>query len=314
MPRFPFPTTFTGWYQVAYSDELVAGAVQPLHVFGRELVLFRGEDGAARLLDAHCPHLGAHVGHGGKVVGDGVSCPFHGWCFDGSGACVAIPYAEKIPPRARLRPWPVRENAGLIFAWYDAEGAAPTWEPPAIPEYGHPDWAGYIRRRWTIRSHVMEIGENVVDGAHFLAVHGVVSLPDMGIETEGQVLRSMCRTTMKSPRGVVPATIASTAHGLGLWRIHFTGIWETLVVAGFTPVDDGVVDVRFSFLSSIKDGGSQTRGLGAAVIADVCHQLEQDMPIWEHKIYRTQPMLCAGERSLPIMRSWARQFYSASTP
>jgi phenylpropionate dioxygenase-like ring-hydroxylating dioxygenase large terminal subunit len=294
MPRFPFPTTFTGWYQVAYSDEVPSGAVQPLHVFGHDLVVFRGEDGAVRVLDAYCPHLGAHVGYGGKVVGDGVSCPFHGWCFDGGGACVKVPYADKIPPRARLRAWPVREVAGLVLAWYDAEGAAPSWEPQAIPEHGAPGWAGFVRRRWTIRSHVLEIGENIVDGAHFLAVHGVVTLPETNVETSGPTLRSTVQTTMRTPRGVVPATIDSTAAGLGLWRIRVSGIWDTLFIAAFTPIDDNEVDARFSFLSSTSDGGGPEHGVGAAVIADVSRQVEQDIPIWEHKIYRTQPMLCAG--------------------
>src|SRR5437773_202151 len=94
----PFPT---GWFQVAYSDELPAGTVTPLRYFGRDLVLFRGEDGAARVLDAHCPHLGAHLGYGGKVEGCAIRCPFHAWKFDGQGTCIEVPYASKIPPKAR---------------------------------------------------------------------------------------------------------------------------------------------------------------------------------------------------------------------
>ena len=82
--RYPFPPFPDGWFQVGYSDELAPGQVVPLKYFGRELVLYRGEDGVAHLLDAHCPHLGAHLGHGGRVVGADIECPFHAWKFSGA--------------------------------------------------------------------------------------------------------------------------------------------------------------------------------------------------------------------------------------
>ena len=79
MSRFPFPAVFNGWYFVAYSDELPVRGVQPLHYFGVDLVVYRDDDGVAHVLDAHCPHLGAHLGHGGLVCGPALRCPFHGW-------------------------------------------------------------------------------------------------------------------------------------------------------------------------------------------------------------------------------------------
>ena len=75
--RFPMPSFPVGWFQVAYSEDLDVGAVVPLHYFGQHLVLFRGEDQLG-LLDAYCPHLGAHLGHGGRE-GNSVVCPFHAW-------------------------------------------------------------------------------------------------------------------------------------------------------------------------------------------------------------------------------------------
>ena len=63
MGRFPFGIP-NCWFHVSYSDELKLGEVKPVHYFGRDLVLFRGEDGKAVCLDAYCPHLGAHLGVG----------------------------------------------------------------------------------------------------------------------------------------------------------------------------------------------------------------------------------------------------------
>ena len=65
-----------GWYLVAYQDEVPPG-VAPLDVGGRRLMTVR-EDDRVRVFDADCPHRGAHLGHGGRVVGDCVECPFHG--------------------------------------------------------------------------------------------------------------------------------------------------------------------------------------------------------------------------------------------
>ena len=63
---------------------------------GENLVVFRNSEGKARVLDAYCPHLGANLGIGGRVVGDCIECPFHGWQFDGQdGKCTRVPYAEK---------------------------------------------------------------------------------------------------------------------------------------------------------------------------------------------------------------------------
>ena len=112
----PIPS---GWFCVARSHELQPAEVQPFRAFGKELVLFRTREGNARVLDAHCPHLGAHLGHpttggsGGKVVGNTIQCPFHDWRWDGTtGRCVDIPYAKRIPPNAQTRAWETVERGG----------------------------------------------------------------------------------------------------------------------------------------------------------------------------------------------------------
>ncbi len=83
--RYPFPAYANGWFRIAYSNELEAGQVLPLSLLGRELVLYRDEAGEAHVLDAYCRHLGAHLGHGGKVEGEGLRCPFHAWKWNGAG-------------------------------------------------------------------------------------------------------------------------------------------------------------------------------------------------------------------------------------
>lgn len=60
--------------------------------------MFRDVDGKARVLDAYCPHLGAHLADGEIDHEDGkscIKCPFHGWAFRADdGTCVNVPYAK----------------------------------------------------------------------------------------------------------------------------------------------------------------------------------------------------------------------------
>jgi phenylpropionate dioxygenase-like ring-hydroxylating dioxygenase large terminal subunit len=308
--RFPFPRYADGWFQVAYSDELAAGQVLPLRYFGRDLVLFRTESGAAQVLDAYCPHMGAHLGHGGRVVGDCVECPFHAWRFDGAGACAAIPYAEKIPPRARLKSWPVREVNGLIMVWYHAAGGAPTWDVPVVPEVGSDEWTPYERRRWKVRSHNQEMAENAVDRAHFFYVHGMAEMPTTRAEVDGHILRVLSESKYVTKGGKVSGSVESISWGFGFATTRFKGIVETLLVASVTTIDEHDVDVRFSFTVRKLPHKDVTKTVGRAFIAEIERQLNQDIPIWEHKRYVAPPLLCDGDGPIGLFRKWVKQFYS----
>jgi len=70
---------------------------------GKNLAVFRGEDGRAHALDAYCCHNGANLAVGGLVKGSCVECPFHGWLFRGDdGKCTHIPYCERSASRSSL--------------------------------------------------------------------------------------------------------------------------------------------------------------------------------------------------------------------
>eukprot|EP00438_Fugacium_kawagutii_P001305 Skav226289 [mRNA] locus=scaffold3301:187474:188103:+ [translate_table: standard] len=93
--HFPpgFPNT---WHAVCNAADIAHGNVKSISALGTEMVAFRGSDGKAAVLDAFCPHMGAHLGFGGQVIGNTLQCPFHGWSFDGSGTCQRIPYTNRL--------------------------------------------------------------------------------------------------------------------------------------------------------------------------------------------------------------------------
>jgi hypothetical protein len=58
-------------------------------------------------------------------------------------------------------------------------------------------------------------------------------------------------------------------------------------------------------------GGLITRLLRRKAIKEGVRTINQDIPIWEHKLYRRQPRLCEGDGPIMAYRRWARQFYPA---
>lgn len=304
--RFPFPIPH-GWFQVAWTSALAPGDVLPLRAFGKDFVLFRTVGGRAAMLDAYCPHLGAHLGHGGRVDGESIACPFHAFRFDTGGACVAVPYAKKVPPKAAIASHPVLEQDGLVFAWNGPPGAAPTFSLPRSAELASGAWTPLETYTFRVRTHNQEIGENSVDRAHFRYVHGTADVPDSELAVEGPVRRAVQRVRYTTPRGPVDGSIEVTAHGMGLTTTRFRGIAETLLFISHLPIDGESVLSRFSFTQPL--GLAQTN-VGRGVVREVVRQMEEDIPIWEHKRYLANPLLCDGDGPIAAYRRWAAQFYA----
>ena len=157
----------------------------PLRYFGQDLVAFRGEDGVAHVLEAYCAHMGAHLGVGGKVEGCTLRCPFHGWRYDGSGACVEIPYARKIPPKAEQQAWPAHEMNGIVLVHHDPDGLT-----TGVRDPGHrrirqrPVAAVDDESSYHIKTHPREIVDNLADKAHFAFVHKT-AIDEFGFEVAG---------------------------------------------------------------------------------------------------------------------------------
>ena len=251
---------------------------------------------------------------GGKVEGDGIRCPFHGWRFDGTGVCVEVPYAKKIPPKARLRTWDVVEKNGLVFAWRHAGGAPPAWEVPDVPELGDPAWTPPERREWIIRSCSQEMAENTVDPAHFRFVHGTNTVPETETaEARGHVLHVVSHNRVATPRGEQRGRIEIQAHGFGFGCTRFSGIADLLVLTTGSPIDPDHTHTRLQFSVKKLPSSDATRGVGRAFIAEIERQFQQDIPIWENKAHWERPLLTEGEAEIAMLRRWARQFYGEAS-
>lgn len=304
-----------GWFQVAWSSELEPGTVLPRYYFGRHLVLWRDEDGEVHLQDAFCPHLGAHLGHGGHVCKGNIVCPFHGWEFDGEGVNARIPYSERTNAKAHIRTYPVRELGGsLVMAWYHPFDEPPKYEIEEPSELTDPDFTDFHTEHFAVGAACQELAENAVDGPHFRYVHNVDIVPEIeSYDTDGIVARTRSIQRFPTPRGVVDGRIDVDNHGPGFGVTRFSGIVDTFLVGAAIPVDANRTEVRFSFKVRKLGDGNVTSGVGKAFIKEVCKQFEEDRPIWENKAHVTRPALADTDPPFMKFRKWYGQFYAEGT-
>ncbi|WP_404791175.1 Rieske 2Fe-2S domain-containing protein [Altericista sp. CCNU0014] len=154
------------WYAVGWSDSLKPGRVAPVVLWNQAIALYRATDGQLHALEDVCPHRGIAL-HKGKVRGCTLACAYHGWEFDGTGACVGIPYLppdQKLPP-ARARSYPVREKYGVMWLFPGDGELAATTPLLDIPEYGQANLL-MIPITGHFKAHFSICNENAMDVFH----------------------------------------------------------------------------------------------------------------------------------------------------
>jgi 3-ketosteroid 9alpha-monooxygenase subunit A len=279
-------------------------------------VVWRGEDGQARVLDAYCRHLGAHMGYGGRVNGNDLECPFHAWQYNEKGAVTRIPYARTIPPQAKrdncVRGWPVVERNGLVWVWYHPDNIAPLFEIDAYPEVGSLGWTPFKKSEWRVFNSIGNMHDNGLDMAHFFYVHRTAVFPESETVIEGHRMRSVARAKLGTPRGEVDGAISSQNSSPGQGCVRFTGISETLLVSAVTPIERDELHVRFAFTQPQAEAEGPMGGLARALIRDICKQLDQDKVIWDRQRNEPEPLMCDGDGPVPMARERYAQFLSTA--
>lgn len=298
------PPIPNGWFAAAWSRDLRKGEVQRLYAFERELVLFRTRSGEAVVLDAFCPHMGAHLGIDGKVVGETVACPYHGWQFDRGGSCTHIPYCDEIPSRAKVRGWPVLERNHMIFVWHHAEGAAPDWEPSEVADLYSDDWSEVRYAEFETDVHVQDMAENSCDPVHFQYVHKSPTVPEMEINIDGRVLKMKAKFA-NPVVGTHDLTSDVEGIGLAIVRSSYGPGMEMITYSSSLPIERNRTLTRWALTvtNNIVDmvGDDHMNGILAGV--------QQDVPIWKNKVHRQKPLFCKADGYLVEFRKWIRQFY-----
>ena len=157
------------WYAAAWASE-IGDTPFARRLLGEPVVLFRQADGRIAALLDRCPHRLVPLSMG-VCLGGAIRCGYHGLMFNGAGACIKVPGQALIPPKARVRSFPVAERYGLVWIWPGDPGLADEAALPTLAKHGAPGWdlieGGYQHHP----SNYLNIVENLMDPSHTTFLH-----------------------------------------------------------------------------------------------------------------------------------------------
>jgi len=169
------------WYPIALSGEITNEEPLAVQIMSLNFVAFRDTAGKAHVLSNTCIHRGGALARG-KVNGDGVACPYHGWEFGADGKCTflpTLPLDKKIPARAKVDSYPTEERYGIVFAFL---GDLPEAERPPlfdIAEFDDEKWRANNVVVFEVDAYYQRSVENGLDGAHNEFVHPLQGAPSI---------------------------------------------------------------------------------------------------------------------------------------
>ncbi len=319
-----------GWFRLADSCDIDKGQVKYLVTFNRHFAIFRGYDGYVRCVDAHCIHLGANMAIGGKVVDNCLECPFHRWRFDGTGQCTHIPYNDRIPDATKTKAYYVCEYYGMILVWIHGKDAAPSYYPPNIPKIDDGEFVYRGSRDTEVNMHIIEFAENSTDFMHFDPLHGRMAFPFTTSEIPGITVNH--RPGWKQGEGDqshitwflddadlnlfgkhYPETAASAVITFvgpaGVVFFSFeTPIGSIVLFQTHTPVGELRLKVSFQWFAT----ATMPRPLVWYIVGNWVGQWQNDISVWENKIFASKACLVKGDGPMQKQRRWLRQFYSGA--
>jgi len=157
------------WYVGAWDHELIDGKLLSRMLLNEHVLLYRGESGKIVAMNDRCPHRGALLSQG-RLEGDAVRCMYHGIKFDGAGKCLQIPGQDMIPPKMRVRTYPVHEIGHMVWIWLGDPGKADVSQIVDLPYMWDPNWKGLPGYMHYDASYLL-IVDNLSDLAHLAFVH-----------------------------------------------------------------------------------------------------------------------------------------------
>jgi len=158
------------WYPVMPIDQLVMQQPQSFRLLGQKIAIWLDVEGQPAAVSDHCCHRSAQLSKG-TVIDGCLRCPYHGWSFDQTGACVAVPQLSdqsRIPPSYRVQAYQCVDRYGYIWVCLDENPLAPM---PQIREADDPALRLIPEFYETWRCSGLRLMENSFDNAHFSFVH-----------------------------------------------------------------------------------------------------------------------------------------------
>jgi phenylpropionate dioxygenase-like ring-hydroxylating dioxygenase large terminal subunit len=168
--RYSTARVLAAWYAACRSEDL-RGEPIARTIFDLPLALFREASGASAALLDRCPHRNAPLSLGAIDEQGRLACLYHGWRFDGRGACREVPgLLERAELPARAVPaFPTCEQDGFVWVWPSVD-VPPRGAPVRIPHCDDPDYVVVVRE-YDVECTLHAALENALDVPHTAFVH-----------------------------------------------------------------------------------------------------------------------------------------------
>lgn len=341
--RAPPPHPY-GWFAPLRAHEVRVGAPTSFEFMGQSLVAFRDRDGVVRVLDATCPHFGAHLGHGGEVRDGCIRCPYHKLDFDGDGRCVgaAAHYDPARVGHLRARVRASQERYGLVWVWHGRDPATPD-RPIALDALDWEGWTDPITNDGLCVANLspLWLAENIADLAHLRTVHcwdldRVVAPP--GADADGTFrvavdVRWRLGARSRDPRVQQLGRLVNSpfhldvrAHDAGIVVAHAKlteeqGSIALRNVVLVCPLGDGSARLRVLVSVRRQWTGVASRALrfvtgrgfeellAPVFLAIGVSDFNSDARVWERRKHLDNPVPLQGEGAFLEFRRWSLRFW-----
>ena len=295
-----------------------------MYAFGGKLVVWSDSQGDLKVLDGYCRHMGGDLTQG-TVKGDEIACPFHDWRWGGDGKCKAIPYARRVPLRARTQHYESVVRNGQLLIWHDPEGG-PADMAALPPELEGVGTDRYTEWTWDVievdNAHCREVIDNVVDIAHFFYIHFAFPTNFRNVfenDKATQFMESTGRPDMKSEgygdENLIlksEATYYGPSYMVNWLDTDYKGfVTRVILINCHVPTGPNSFNLQYGLCVEKPEGvdDATTAYIGQKYAEMFSTGFLQDVAIWQNKASVQNPLLCEEDGPVYQLRRWYEQFY-----
>ena len=275
------------WYAVLSSKQVKKNKMIGVTRLSEKLVFWRDDAGEVHCIYDKCCHRGASL-CAGKLVGNHVECPFHGFQYDASGKVTLIPANgknAKVPENYHVNAYQARDAYGLIWVWYgDYKAELP--EIPFFEELTDGFCYGEISENWSV--HYTRAIENQLDVVHLPFVHkttigrGNKTLVNGPVaKWNGNRMTFYVKNELDQGQKPEKPNEVENYEKLFHLQLQMPNIWQNIIsdqlriFAAFAPVDEENTHIYLRFYQKfmrVPVLAQLISGLGAATNRVILHQ------------------------------------------
>jgi len=256
------------WYVAGWSKDFT-NELKAERYLDENIVFYRRQDGTPVALENACPHRKLPLSMG-KIVNGNIECGYHGLTFDGAGKCVFAPtQPDSIPPRAKVKSYPVIDRYRLLWIWMgDPELAEPD-KIFFVENYDNPDWGYTDGGVLDIDCNYLWVADNLLDPSHVAWVH-VTTFAGAGTEDQpleiektpqGVIVHRWISGKMPSPYYAKLVKFKGPCDRLQHYEMCFPAIGVNKSVytpvgtggKGTSPIPETLINISYNFMTPISE-------------------------------------------------------------